>query len=996
MSEQFDPYHEWLGIPASEQPPHHYRLLGIPAFEESPTVIENAADRQMAHLRTFQTGKHSAESQRLLNEISAARVCLLHPAKRAAYDQQLRDTLQAQQPKTADEAGVPAAFEFLDQETPSRKTAPAKPRTGIYLAAAAVAALVLIAVVWAVFFSGGGSGATNLARQPQTPEPVTPKVVEPAKPPPPPAPAQAVVRTSPPRVPKPASVVEAPPAKPEPAGAIAKTLLPGEPKPAPENPPVKPEEPVAPTAAKRPVPDEAAIAKALEVARQSFKEDYERAKTPAEKVALAEKLRETAGQAAGGPAEHFVLLRLARDVATKAGDAKAAFAAIDEMQKAFSIDDLAMKSEALAAMAGKSLKPDDRKALAEAALGLVKRAIDAESLDAAEEAMKTAGGLAGKVHDRELTQRVQAARKQLAENVKAAGEVQVARDTLKDKPDDPDANLALGKYLCFVRSQWPEGLKRLAAGSDEPLKALAQRELKSTTGSPEESARLGDAWWNLSRAAGGKSKEGMMLRAGTWYQEAEASLPAGLAGVMVEKRLAEIEKLGREIPELPGGPPPAVAPFDAKKAKSLQVRWARRLKVPVVQTNSIGMKFVLIPPGEFQMGSPKELIEEEMKTPGIEDWYKERLPAEGPQHRVRITKPFYLGTYLVTQGEYQRVTGVNPSEFSATGQHKDQVAGQETKQFPVEHVSWDDAVEFCRKLSEMPEEKAAGRWYRLPSEAQWEYACRAGSTGRFSFSPGGNAMPREYEDNALSDYGWYNGNSGGMPHAVGGKRPSAWGLYDMHGNVWEWCQDWYDVGYYVQTPVDDPTGPLGGSYRVNRGGSWNGPARGCRSANRSHGVPGNRDLTLGFRASLVLAENPGGKSPAATAMAPVEHDAQVEATPGPSKAETGDGDESALPAPGGRPPPAVAPLDAITAKAIQARWAKYLKLPVVTTNSIGIKLVLIPPGEFEMGSPADEKDRASDEGPQHRVKISRSFHMGAYPVTQAQYELLMGRKRGHH
>ncbi len=119
------------------------------------------------------------------------------------------------------------------------------------------------------------------------------------------------------------------------------------------------------------------------------------------------------------------------------------------------------------------------------------------------------------------------------------------------------------------------------------------------------------------------------------------------------------------------------------------------------------MKLVLIPPGEFIMGSPKEVIEEELKTPGIEGWYKDRLPGEGPQHRVRITKPFYFGLYVVTQEEYQRVMGINPSEFSATGKSRDKVAGQETKQFPVEQVSWDDAVEFCRKLSEMPQERAA-------------------------------------------------------------------------------------------------------------------------------------------------------------------------------------------------------------------------------------------------------------------------------------------------
>ena len=247
-------------------------------------------------------------------------------------------------------------------------------------------------------------------------------------------------------------------------------------------------------------------------------------------------------------------------------------------------------------------------------------------------------------------------------------------------------------------------------------------------------------------------------------------------------------------------------------------------------TNSIGMKLVLIPPGEFEMGSPKELIEEELKAHADDGWYKDRLPGEGPQHRVRITKPFYLGVTEVTQEEYQRVMGSNPSEFSATGKGKDKVAGQDTKRFPVEQVSWDEAVEFCRKLSELPEEKAAGRWYRLPSEAQWEYACRAGSTGRYSFSSGRSGIPKEYEEQELSDYGWFSGNSGGRTHAVGGSSRTPWGLYDMHGNVWEWCQDWYDGGYYAKSPDDDPTGPPAGSGRVFRGGSWQYAARICRSA----------------------------------------------------------------------------------------------------------------------------------------------------------------------
>ena len=151
-------------------------------------------------------------------------------------------------------------------------------------------------------------------------------------------------------------------------------------------------------------------------------------------------------------------------------------------------------------------------------------------------------------------------------------------------------------------------------------------------------------------------------------------------------------------------------------------------------TNSIGMKLVLIPPGEFDMGSSKELINDESRLCGGKGWYMEVLSGEGPRHRVRITKPYWLGVTEVTQEEYQRVTGDNPSEFSATGKRKDAVSGEDMRQFPVENVSWEDAAEFCRRLSELPEEKAARRCYSLPTEARWEHACRAGSEGPWFFS----------------------------------------------------------------------------------------------------------------------------------------------------------------------------------------------------------------------------------------------------------------------
>ena len=212
--------------------------------------------------------------------------------------------------------------------------------------------------------------------------------------------------------------------------------------------------------------------------------------------------------------------------------------------------------------------------------------------------------------------------------------------------------------------------------------------------------------------------------------------------------------------------------------------------------------------GEFTMGSP-----------GTES---DRIDNE-TQHGVSITKPFYLGVTEVTQEQYQKVMGTNPSQFKGP-------------QNPVEKVSWADAVEFCGKLSAMPAEKTSGHVYRLPTEAEWEYACRSGTTTAYGFGD---------DASRLGDYGWFDGNSDSKTHPVGEKKPNAWGLYDMHGNVWEWCQDWY--GDYPSGSATDPTGATSGSFRVGRGGSWNNFARSCRSAYRNRSAPGDRYDGLGFR-----------------------------------------------------------------------------------------------------------------------------------------------------
>ncbi len=229
----------------------------------------------------------------------------------------------------------------------------------------------------------------------------------------------------------------------------------------------------------------------------------------------------------------------------------------------------------------------------------------------------------------------------------------------------------------------------------------------------------------------------------------------------------------------------------------------------------VKMELVLIPSGEFKMGSP--------------DSDKDALPNEKPQHRVRITKPFYLSKYPVTQMQWQAVMGSNPSAFNGPKN-------------PVEKVRWDDCQSFLRKFN-VKVGTRRGK-FTLPTEAQWEYACRAGSTTKYYFGD---------DEMQLGEYAWYGASTGRTTHPVGKKEPNAWGLYDMQGNVLEWCRDWYEDGYYKESPVDDPAGPTKGWLCVLRGGGWEGPASHCRSAFRGAFSPDSSASDVGFRVSLIPA-----------------------------------------------------------------------------------------------------------------------------------------------
>jgi len=537
MPDAFDAYHDWLGIAPKDQPPNHYRLLGLDLFESKPETIEHAANQRMAHLRTFQTGRHSADSQRLLNEVAAARICLLDRQKKAAYDARLRQKLAAKQQAgattAASAAADPGAVAPRRQPGPAQAASPVVPQTGrartkLALLLGGVSAAVLGAVALWCFLP---------ARQ-------TP-------------------------------VAEPPAAEPQTAAASQE--------------PSAPPEPAKPSA-----------------------------------------------------------------------------------QGTLVVD-----------------WPEDERAGAGLRIG------------------------------------------------------------------DQDAPLP------------PRGPIEIACVPGRHSVRLAR-------------AGYEDCFQLVDVEAGGSER------------------------IRPRWRKAKPERTEAAVA------PPPHEPSDAAPRE--------------VVVNSIGMKLVLIPAGEFRMGTDADVVEQiareaeaKKEPPSVIAMFSRESPARA----VKITRPFLLGTCEVTQEQYRRVVGASPSDFSAAGRGRGKVVGLDTASFPVDNVAWEKATSFCEELSALSEERAAGRVYRLPTEAEWEYACRSGSNQRFCCGD---------DAGALRDYAWSRENAHDRPHAVGERRPNAWGLFDMHGNVWEWCADW--MGAYQPSPTDDPQGPPSGEFRVLRGGGFRSSALCCRSAVR--------------------------------------------------------------------------------------------------------------------------------------------------------------------
>lgn len=417
-------------------------------------------------------------------------------------------------------------------------------------------------------------------------------------------------------------------------------------------------------------------------------------------------------------------------------------------------------------------------------------------------------------------------------------------------------------------------------------------------------------------------------------------------------------------------PPTAVVPFDADEAAAHQQAWAEYLGVPVEYQNSIGMTFRLIPPGEFEMGTSKERLDVILE--GVQSEYERQIVgSEFPPHTVRISQPFYLAAQETTQAHYLQIVGLNPSYSSTSSADAEDADGHSTDECPVESVTWFDTVAFCNTLSELHGLEAAykfagttvrtteGDGYRLPSAAQWEYAASAGSAGDYCCG----------ELDRIGEFAWFDRNSGTRTHPVGLLQPNSFGLYDVHGNVSEWCADWFQLGYYRNSPEVDPLGPVNGNRRVIRGGTYRHADHRGRLQTQSAFAPDDTLDWAGIRIMLPVE---------AVKRMILERESQ--------------------------PPPAVAPFSIEQAAGHQQAWASYLNVPLEYENSLGMRFRLIPPGEFEMGSAAEKVlSILTDDDPQsywsrllrseigaHTIRIPNAFYVSTFEVTQDEFAAVVG------
>ena len=345
---------------------------------------------------------------------------------------------------------------------------------------------------------------------------------------------------------------------------------------------------------------------------------------------------------------------------------------------------------------------------------------------------------------------------------KERSEIESMVEQLKSSPEQPELKHAVGSYFCFVMEDWDHGLPYLKESNKSTIADIAKQDMSALSATY---SKVGDLWWELSESVELPSfqKHSIRRRACEFYSLA-LSNASGIAKVKLKKRISETESLAWQA-------------FGLGRPR-------------LTNSASTGMEFVLIEAGTFHMGSHSRLA----TSDGTQH--------EKPRHRVKISRPFYFGKYEVTQKQWKKVMGTEPWAGKPNVRIGDD--------YPASCISWNDAYEFCKKLSEMDSFE-----YRLPTEAEWEYACRAGKTEAYSFGETGDL---------ISVYDWVYQNcraaNENYAHRVGNKAPNPWGLFNMHGNLAEWCHDYYSADYYRASPLTDPMNLEESPRRVRRGGSF--------------------------------------------------------------------------------------------------------------------------------------------------------------------------------
>jgi hypothetical protein len=802
MATAFDPYHKWLGIPPEEQPPNHYRLLAVKLFEADLDVIQAAADQRMSHLRNYQAGQFSALSQRILNEVTTAKLCLLNAEKKTAYDAELREKLRAKKPPARTPAPAarradvdPALGSFLqnvEREGAAPAAASAKPSAkrsssnrALLGVAAAGGAIVVLLIIYGLATRGNstaanrtdGDAAEQAAAGEKTGEKTPAAKPKPEKPPrtvrgDPPAKSGKTTPdvAAPPKPDEHAKTSPGPdeepaPKKPPREKPSEKTGPGKEPPKPPEKepsakPPEKPETPAVAALDKRAaVPHEDSQKEAAKLIKDLFRDDFTKAGTPAGKQALAKKMLEQGVQTKENAVQQYVLFQQARELATSAVDGELAFRAIDEMGSAFQVDAAELKADVLGDFVKKARLPAEHKSLADRALALIDEAVAEGNFTLATEVGKLASIEAGKSRDKDTIAAAAAAKKELVRSAKTFAEIKTALTTLEKQPDDAEANLTVGTYFCFLKGNWEKGLPHLARSSDAGLKAQAEKDLAGASAAADQVA-LADAWWKLGEGESAATKQSIAVRAGHWYLQALPSL-SGIDKTKVERQVRAVCTLTR------------------------------------ITNKKDGSVLVLIPAGK-SLASPVN--------------FPVTLPA------------YYLAVYPVTNGQYKRFVETTGYAVPPGGIPLDKL------DHPVVNVTWDDAQAYCRWAG-----------VRLPTELEWEKGAR-GVDGR------------AYPWGAAWDAGKCRNKTNSGP--AGGTcivtsyldSASLWGLMQMSGNVWQWCAEWFEAEAYNRYKKGDLTLPAAGTNRLLRGGSWNDDnVDAFRGDFRLNGPQTTRVNNVGFR-----------------------------------------------------------------------------------------------------------------------------------------------------